>query len=156
MMIIDKVTSRKIDKLGINKIDLFASRDDLIAKIISDTPEFNIDFNQGVSDLTTIYDRLIEKALKIDVTLKGSFEAEKQKAVKGIEVLKEKTIRALKRKNEVVLNQINTIKDRLFPNDTLQERHDNILSFPQQDFIDILYQHIDPFEKHFIILEEEQ
>ena len=52
------------------------------------------------------------------------------------------------------LKQIESVKDALFPNDSLQERTDNFLNFYQTDprFIDKLVQLFDPFDFQFNVV----
>ena len=55
----------------------------------------------------------------------GATEGEKQKAINGIATLEQKINRALKQKSETDVNQIWSIKEKLFPHNIPQERYDN-------------------------------
>ena len=64
-------------------------------------------------------------------------------------------LKAEKRKQEDKLRQIETVKDALFPNGSLQERTDNFLNFYQQDpqFIQKLIELLDPFDYRFNVIQ---
>ena len=62
----------------------------------------------------------------IDKTLVGTTEAEKQKAINGLISIEQKINRALKQKSETDINQIWSIKEKLFPKNIPQERYDNL------------------------------
>ena len=66
-----------------------------------------------------------------------------------------KIIKNLKSKNEIQLNQILKIKNDFFPNNKLQERHDNFI--PQyvkygDNFIKKIISHLNPLDTNFVIL----
>jgi uncharacterized protein YllA (UPF0747 family) len=64
-------------------------------------------------------------------------------------------IKAEKQKEEVAINQIKGIKEKLFPNGSLQERKDNFLYaylLLGDSFIDELVEQLNPFEQEFVVL----
>ena len=69
--------------------------------------------------------------------------------------MEKKILKSEKLKHETTLNQIRKIKDKLFPNDILQERFDNFTSYYSlygEEFIKILKEEIDPLDTNFLIL----
>ena len=70
-----------------------------------------------------------KKTESIDKTLIATVEAEKQKLFKSIDFIEQKIKRAIKQKNEINLQQISTIKNIYFPQQTIQERYDSIFNF---------------------------
>ena len=78
-------------------------------------------------------------------------------ALKRIELLEKKMLKAEKKKFEAAQRQIIKIKANLFPGGTLQERVDNLMPFYAlwgKDFIEMLYEHSQGVEQEFCILEE--
>ena len=66
-------------------------------------------------------------------------------------------MKAEKQKSEVGINQLKKLKEKLFPNNALQERTENIFQYliPYGfEFIDMLYQNCDALPTSFSILEE--
>ncbi len=53
-------------------------------------------------------------------------------------MIEQKIIRSIKAKNETAINQIKTLKNKFFPENNIQERHDNLSSFylNNKDFIE--------------------
>ena len=65
-------------------------------------------------------------------------------------------IKAEKQKEEVTINQIKNIKEKLFPKGSLQERQDNLtLLFLLMGFdvIDLLMAELNPLEQEFKVIE---
>ena len=95
-----------------------------------------------------------ERASKIDSTLTKFVGAETQRTVSGLEKIEKKMLRAEKRLHSEKLQQIEAVKDTLFPNGGLQERTDNFLNFYQSDsaFISKVSGQLAPFDFSFNVL----
>jgi len=69
-----------------------------------------------------------------------------------------KLIRAEKNRHEIAINQIRSLKDKLFPNNGLQERHDNFMSIYLKHgpkFFAVLKEHLNPLEMgDFVVVTE--
>ena len=90
-----------------------------------------------------------------DVGLKKSIHAQLKKQLNILCDLEKKLIRHEKKKHESSLNQITKIKKQLFPNNKMQERHDNFSSFYLKDgenFLEIIKSNLDPLSPNFVIL----
>jgi uncharacterized protein YllA (UPF0747 family) len=77
------------------------------------------------------------------------------KALKALRNLEKKMLRAEKNKHTVLSTQLHTLKSGLFPNNTLQERVENILPYYAlygQSFIDMLYRFSPALGEKFGIL----
>ena len=74
---------------------------------------------------------------------------------KIIEDLDKKIQKSLERKHETSINQILNIKNKLFPNNSLQERNDNFYNFyaNNDQFIHELKEVLDPFDLIFNIID---
>jgi uncharacterized protein YllA (UPF0747 family) len=108
--------------------------------------------------LKEIFDRLAAKATAIDPTLEKAVRAEEVKAAGNLEQWESRLIRAEKQKHEVILNQIRAGKEKLFPGNGLQERHDNFMHYLLKygdAFVEELSKNMEPFDAGFVILEEE-
>ena len=83
-------------------------------------------------------------------------EAESVKAVSGFEHWENRLLRAEKQKHETAINQIRNLKDRLFPENGLQERVENIipllLKYGDKFLLDLL-DALEPLETEFIVLQ---
>ena len=133
---LDKNLQQKMQKLGLTTEDFFTEKDKLVKNYALNQQPFSLDKEkEGLKDL---YNTIRTEISKVDKTLEATSEAELQKALKGIEMLEQKSTRSIKQKNEQAINQIETIYARLFPNDVPQERVENFLRFylTNPDFVE--------------------
>ncbi len=155
--VIDAGTKNKIDKLNFTPADFFKDTKELIdAYQLKTNNVFALDKEK--EELNKLYNTLIEKVSAVDKTLNGAAMAELQKAVNGVEQLIGKANKALKQRSETEINQINGVKQKLFPNGTPQERSDNFAGFYLKygkAFLSGLKENIRPFEiDHKLFIEQ--
>jgi len=158
VMWLDKKTSEKIRKLKLNVADFFKNENEIIKSFLKNNSENNLNLEVEKEKIKSIYNKILQQVEKIDRTLKPTVEAELQKQLNSISVLENKIFRAEKQKQEVNINQIKKLKEKLFPNQKLQERHENFIPYFLEygnDFIKILKKELNVFEKGIIVLEEE-
>ncbi|MCZ8284760.1 MAG: bacillithiol biosynthesis BshC, partial [Bacteroidia bacterium] len=124
VMLVDKGTGNKLQKLNIRISDSFKPGEDLVKQFIK-TEYDNAILEEARANLAAIYASLTDTVGAIDKTLTGTVEAEKQKAINGMATIEQKMNRALKQRSENDVNQIWAMKGKLFPNNIPQERYDN-------------------------------
>ena len=155
---VDKGNQKKINKLGLSIIDFFDRKDRIIKKFVSEQAETELDFSSQLSAIEKPIDEIIALAKKVDPTLAKSSEAEKVRLLKQVDQMTSRIKRAEKQKHEVGNNQIEKIKEKLFPNNGLQERVDNFIPFYLKHgdkYFDVLLEHLNPLEKEMVIVVEE-
>ena len=99
-----------------------------------------------------------QKALSVDPTLEKAVLAEAVKQEKVLEQLEGRLVRAEKQKHETGINQIRSLKEKLFPGNGLQERVDNFLNFYMkygEGFGEVLKEVVDPFVEGFVVVRDE-
>ena len=155
--VIDTSSQTKIDKLKFSGADFFKSEKDLIQDFQVKTNNiFSIDAEKET--LSKFYSSLIEKASAIDKTLSGSLSAELQKSLNGLDAITGKANKALKQRSETEINQIKSIKQKLFPGGVPQERSDNFSVFwlkHGRNFIREIKDKTDPFVLEQYLFTEE-
>ncbi len=154
-LVIDNNTSKKIEKLGFSVLDLFKNEDELIKQYIKEGSDILLDLNKEEKIIEDVFNDIVLKAGKIDSSLQPMIKAELQKSLKAIQNIESRLIKSEKRKEEVAINQIKNIKEKLFPSFSLQERKENFIYLYLvlgKDFIDQLVQDLKPFEKEFTFL----
>lgn len=159
LTIIDAPAQDKLKKLGLLPEDLFLAEEALIKKYIKDKSSGEFSIDRFMRQTESIFDEAISQVSNIDSTLKPSVEAEKQKIQNSLRLLEEKIRRAEKKKYETAIHQLVKLKEKFFPSNALQERHENVLAFYSmygEDFFNQLYMHLDPFEKKFFLLLEDK
>ncbi len=101
------------------------------------------------SELEALFEAIVSKAEKVDVTLKQNAAAEKQKALTSLENLESKILKAEKRKQETTVTQLRSVHALLFPENNLQERRENFIPYYNSTFIDEVVAQLNPFDKSF-------
>lgn len=152
---LDKGTMKKVNKfeLGIN--ELFQDTDSVIRLFVESQTTVDLEISAEKKIIESVFDQIAEKGKSVDQNLVKAILAEKTKQLKAIDQLESRLIRSEKQKHEVALNQIRSIKDKLYPNNGLQERTDNFLGFYLKygrEFFDFLLLHLDPLEKKFLVV----
>lgn len=124
VMLLDKANQNKLNKLNLNIEDLFKNGEELVKQLIK-MQHNDINLEAAKNQIAKIYSEVTETVVNIDKTLGGTAEAEKQKAINGLSVIEQKINKALKQKSETDVNQIWSLKEKLFPKNSPQERYDN-------------------------------
>ncbi len=153
-MVMDAPAARKFGKTQLNTIDLFLTKDNLFNHAVLNFTENNIQLLHEKECVEKHFTAIHKNAVSIDKTLGPLVSAEVTRVLKSMERIEQKMLKAEKRLQSDRLQQIEAVKDTLFPNGSLQERTDNFLNFYQTDpaFISKLKQHFDPFDFRFVVL----
>ena len=156
-MIIYQSIAKKIKKLGIVNEGLFRTKRQLKAEYLNRTSTNQSSLNDQKQSCIELFKIIKMKAELIDKSLVGYIGSEQAKAIKALEQIEKKLKKALEKKHEIALGQIEVIKDRLFPNGVLQERSENYLNFyfNKKEFILDLLDEFEPFEFSFNLFWEE-
>jgi len=147
----------KLNRLDLSIKDIFKNSEELKKEWVFKHTEHSLNLHDEWQELSSIFERIKLRTYKIDPSLGPSSEAVKarlQKAVKNLEV---KLLKAEKRNFGDALNQIDSIKLKLFPNGGLQERSENFGLFYVKygkGFIETLVKNFKPLDLKFTILEE--
>ena len=142
--LVDSGVSKKIEKLALSPEEIFLSEQILIDQLIADSDSGNLlDFSDFEEQATLLFNNMAERAKSIDPTLAPSIEGQGKGVLKSIEGIQKKLKKRLKEKQEVEINQISTIQQRLFPGGGLQERSENVLHYLAKHgdaFFDYIYE----------------
>jgi bacillithiol biosynthesis cysteine-adding enzyme BshC len=154
-LVIDKRSEKKMQILGINHRSLFKANEILKNEWVKAHVDTYISLQDEERSIRAVFDQIKLNAYKIDKTLSLSAEAAKTRALKLLEALDKKMLRAEKRKHETSLTQVDGLKSKLFPSGVLQERVLNIAPMYilyGDDFIDALLASFRPLELQFTII----
>ncbi len=154
-LIVNKKMRQLVHKLGISVDALFKGESQLLKDIVKARSNLQLTLDKEMHQLSGLYDHIRAVTRPVDPTLTEHVNALETKALKTLSNLEKKMLRAEKNKHTVLGNQLHTLKSGLFPNNTLQERVENILPYYArygQSFIDMLYRFSSAFSKEFGIL----
>ncbi|GAB4400243.1 MAG: bacillithiol biosynthesis cysteine-adding enzyme BshC [Microscillaceae bacterium] len=148
---------RKFQKLGLPYPAIFQEYPALKNAWLAQNSQNDISLQTEILALEQVFAQVGQKAALVDKSLGGVVGAEQQKARKALENIEKRLQKAEEKKMETELKQIENLKEKLFPEGTLQERHDNLLSFylNYPNFLEILIQNFDPFSNEMHILADE-
>jgi len=158
VMWLEQDVVRKIEKAGFSPAAFFGDTETLIKEFVLRHATGEVSLQDEIADLRSLYDSLANKARIIDSTLESAVRADEVKAVSGLEHWEGRLVRAEKQRHETVINQIRTLKQKLFPNNGLQERTENFIPYLLKygdGFVASLMEHFEPFDPGFLILQPE-
>jgi uncharacterized protein YllA (UPF0747 family) len=156
VLIVSKKQIEKCKKFKISISNLFDKSNNLKQLYLRKNSKINIDLSIQKNAIKENFLQLNELIKLTDKSFSGAVKAQEKKQINGIENLEKRLIRAEKRVHEDSLSRLITLKNELFPNDSFQERQVNFSTFfnkSELDFIKILTDNLDPFNKDFLILE---
>lgn len=154
VLYIEKGLQDRLNKLKLKPEDFFADKAQLLKSYALQQEPF--DLEKEMQLLRDLYAGAKSRISHVDKTLEAAAEAELHKALKGVETLEQKAIRAIKQRSEQSLKQVEAVFDRSFPGGEPQERVENFLRFyiSNPHFIEEVKQAIDPFAHAVQILWE--
>lgn len=151
-----KQQSEKAATLGFTTSNLFKPAFDLLDMLVKRDSAVQLNLQKEKVALQEFYSGLRKTAGNVDITLQPHTEALQKQALRKIEALERKMLRAEKKKYEAQKRQLQKLKDHLFPQGNLQERIENLMPFYARwggDFIKAVYQNSPALEQQFTIME---
>ena len=152
---LDEVSSSRMKNLGITPEKLFHSEDELIKKYVSNHAASEISLSDELKKLEAVFEGIKPKTT--DESMFKSIEGEKQKAIKQLKNLEAKLIRAEKKNHETAIQQIRNLKEKFFPGNSFQERHENLIPYylkHGEKFFGILMKDSTLFNKQLPVISE--
>lgn len=156
LLMVEESLQAQLTKADLTWSDLLDDYDTIVRRYLLQHSQADLTFDDELRALENAYAMLASKAEKVDPTLVKAILAEQSKQVKSFEQLGSRLLRAEKQQQEVQLKRIQKLRERLFPENGLQERHENFLPFYTQygsDWIDRLIPLCDPLEARFTVVE---
>lgn len=141
-LLMKKAQAEKWKQLGFNDADLFLPEMELVNRLVKRETENQLSLSKEIEEAAAYYDRLKKITEQVDQTLSEHVIALEKKALKKIETLEKKLLRAERLKYAVQQKQIAAIKQELFPHNSLQERQDNFslhYAIYGKDWLQMLY-----------------
>ena len=155
-LLADKKQVEKTGKLGFSVTDLFKPEQDLMNVLVKKETAVQLSLEKEKKTVQEFYKNLKATSGAVDVTLIPHTEALEKLALRKIEALEKKMLRAEKKKFEAQQRQLQKIKSQLFPHNYLQERIENFMPFYAEygePFMKTLYENSLGLEQEFMVLE---
>lgn len=157
LMLVNHSNYLKFQKLHLEISDIFKDKEVLKKEYLVKSGDEIPSLEEEKQAVTRLMDKVKEKASEIDKTLGPSAGADAQKIQAILEQIEGKMLRAVKQKNETGLKQIDSLYQSFFPDNSLQERHDNFLNFYSRygkNFIDWLVGYLSVIDQEFVVITE--
>lgn len=142
----------KMEALGFGVPGLFKDEQTLINELVKRESSHQLSLITEIQNASLYYEQLKRIAAQVDASLTDHISALQARAIKPLQELEKKLLRAEKRKFETQQRQIQAMRNTLFPFDGLQERVENIMPFYArwgQDFIRMIYAESLTLEQEF-------
>lgn len=142
-LFVEQMYFEKMRKLQLLDQALFIKTQDFINNLVRSASENQLQLTGEIADMEALYDKLQRISGSIDSTLMDHVISLKTDALKKMQVLEKKLLRAEKAKFQTAIDQINNIKSLLFPGNNLQERTDNFSLYYSkygEKWLDMIYQ----------------
>jgi bacillithiol biosynthesis cysteine-adding enzyme BshC len=143
---------KAIEKTTLNLIDFFEEEEALIKTYLQNN---NIEFKSESQYLQAFFKELKQKTLQVDISMEMAVNATIHKIKGELENLEKKIVKAMKQKNETQINQLKKSREKIFPQNKMQERTENFLSYSYPNNSDLfakIYKEIDVSGKNITVL----
>ncbi|WP_116124421.1 bacillithiol biosynthesis cysteine-adding enzyme BshC [Lewinella sp. IMCC34183] len=152
---IDKGNQKKLEKLDLDYRKLFHESDLIIRDYVAEQSENELSLADELEQLEALFQGIAKKAEEIDPTLAKAVLGEHARQAKSVENLEGRLRRTEKQRFETSMNQIRGLRDKLFPDNGMQERYDSFLNFYLQEgdaFFEVLIEHLDPLQEGLVVI----
>ncbi|CAN5264258.1 bacillithiol biosynthesis cysteine-adding enzyme BshC [soil metagenome] len=127
ILLTDKNMTERLSKFEISMEELFGDIEEVIKNFVRKNSGASLSFDDEKQELEKVFEKIREKIIPIDATLKGTVDAELQKQLNAISAIEAKVMRAAKQKQETAIAQIRKVREKILPNGVLQERFENFI-----------------------------
>jgi len=157
LLLIDGGTTKRMEKLNWELERFFEPKEQLRKQFLLENDAEQMDLSTIHEQFQTLRLGMIEKAKAVDVSLESYAEAETVRISKQLEAYEQRLVKQVKQQHDQSLKAIDSVYDRLFPANELQERSFHWLNFAASgDFsplLNAILDAIEPFESDLIVLE---
>lgn len=158
VMVIPERVKENMDRLGIGIRDLFGDGQKLEDRLVRAETSESLELENERERLELLFIDIEARLSKINLDLKKSVQSGFAKADRIVRNLEKKMMRAERKKQEILINRLNQVRETLLPRNGLQERNMNFVPFYLEygaGFIDALVEVLDPFDNAFSVLERQ-
>jgi len=158
-LLLEQRWMEKIAQLGFDIEAVFNGEQDLMDAWVKRNVQHALSLEKEIGKIQEQYQAVRNRAETIDATLVAHAEALEKHALKALQSMQQKMLRAEKRKHADTQRQIQKIKTALFPHSDLQERVENIAYFYSMygaGVFDLIYEHSGALEQQFTIVQLDQ
>jgi bacillithiol biosynthesis cysteine-adding enzyme BshC len=145
----------KMTQLGFSCVDIFKNEFDLLNQLVKKESTSSWDITNEIKAINEVYNQLQLKAASVDKSLQEHVISLEIKSGKKLAALEKKMLRSERNKFDASKRQISSIKEDLFPNNSLQERVYNFSDFysrMDKNFMKLIYEASPALEMQFTVV----
>ncbi|CAH1000278.1 Putative cysteine ligase BshC [Neolewinella maritima] len=153
---IDGGNQKKLGKLDLDYRELFRDADLIIRDYVAAQSDNELSLAQELRQLEDLFQGIATKAEAIDPTLAKAVMGEHARQAKAVENLEGRLRRTEKQRFETAMTQIRGLRDKLFPDNGLQERYDSFLNVYLQEgeqLFETLVEQLDPLQPGLVVIQ---
>ena len=153
VLLLDKKQDEKIKKMGFEIKEFFDTENNLLLHYTNKSIKKDFNLNKEKDKASLLFNSILIK--QKDQNLISFISAEQKKLINSLNKIEKKIIKSKKINHADNLKSISLIKNKLFPQNKLQERHENFIPYYLKhgdNFIKILINELDPLNTNFVIL----
>ena len=154
-LFINEKQAERITKLGFNIEDFFKPELDIINQLVKKNSSNKLSFNKEFEQIQALYQQIKKDSILVDATLGIHVDSLQKAAIKKLEELEKKVLKAEKRKFGHQKDQITHLKAVLFPKNNLQERIDNFsipFAIEGKEWFNTIYQYSEGLAQKFSVI----
>lgn len=155
--LVDGGTRKKIEKFGFERDFFFRPVEEIKQTYLVQNTEDELDTTEIDSRFDELKTALIQKSRQVDAGQLSAAEAECARIEKQVDAFKQRLKKQVRQQHDQALKNLESVSQRLYPNNELQERALHWLNFAADGNFDALfekvYEAIDPFEGRLVYLE---
>ena len=155
---IDNKSAELQQRIGLSDEELFQPTEKLVCSFVQQHTHKDLKLEELKLQMGSVFDQVKAKATDINVTLRASAEAALTKMRYQLDIVEKKMMRAEKRNMADQVSQIYKLRNKLFPNESLQERYDTFMPYyldQGNSFFDTLMEATLPYGNQFLLIREE-
>ena len=153
VLLLDKKQDEKIKKMGFDIKEFFDTENNLLLHYTNKSIKKDFNLNEEKEKAILVFNSILNKYK--DQNLISFISAEQKKLINSLNKIEKKIIKSKKINHADNLKSISLLKNKLFPQNKLQERHENFIPYYLKhgdNFIKILINELDPLNTNFVIL----
>ena len=154
VLLITTKIQKLINKLKLTLTDLFIDKNKIENKVLGIEKDESKNFKKEIDDINKILYNISEKFETEDPTMKPHVLATAKKMENRLLQIEKRFINKQKKNNDKLINQILDLYSFIKPDNSIQERKENFMSFYDLNFIDNLLENLDPLDLQFKILKK--
>ena len=155
--LVDGGTRKKIEKFGFDSEFFFRPVEEIKQTYLLQNSEDELDTSEIDHRFEELKSALIEKSKQVDAGQLSAAEAECARIEKQVDAFKQRLKKQVRQQHDQALKSLESISQRLYPNNELQERALHWLNFAADGNFSTLfekvYEAIDPLEGALVYLE---